>query len=723
MQQRRGTASQWTTANPILAAGEIGFETDNNKFKIGDGINHWADLGYFISLDDLEGSIDDFIPLTQKAANNGVATLDAQGKIPVAQLGNLIDGAPDLLNTLNEIAEALGDDPNFASKVVPIIKKTTSGWQSDTSIIPSGTLAFNTTTGGLKMGDGATTWAQLPFLMDADSVASDISVAVSGILADSTFSGTIVLPSTTSIGNLTSTEIGYLATVTSNVQTQIDNVVSDVEDVVSDVESISSDVSTIQTTLDSKANISGPTFNGTVVLPSSTSIGDVSSTEIAHLNGVTSAIQTQLDGKLASATASTTYAPLSGPTFTGTVVLPNTTSIGNVDATELAYVNGVTSAIQTQLDAKAPTANPTFTGTVAGVTKAHVGLGNVDNTTDANKPVSTATQTALDAKLNLSGGTLTGALTLSGAPSSDLQAATKLYVDNVAAGINFHESVHAASINNLAVIYNNGTNGVGATLTANTNRAFSTLDGESVVVGQRVLIKDQTDAKQNGIYTLTTNGSGSVPWVLTRATDADNNPTGEMKAGDFVFVTNGTTNASFGFVNNSTASPIVIGTDNISYTQFNAAKTVVAGTNLEEVTPGTLSVINNPTFSGLVTASATGVAFSDGTQTKVGVPSITTISQKTDSYTLANLNERDTLVEISKSTATTLTIPTNATIAYPVGTSIDILQTGTGQVTIAGAGGVTVNATPGLKLRTQWSSATLFKRATDTWVVFGDLTA
>jgi hypothetical protein len=70
-----------------------------------------------------------------------------------------------------------------------------------------------------------------------------------------------------------------------------------------------------------------------------------------------------------------------------------------------------------------------------------------------------------------------------------------------------------------------------------------------------------------------------------------------------------------------------------------------------------------------------------------------------------------------------LTIPTNSSVAYPVGTTIDIIQTGTGQVTIAGAGGVTVNATPGLKLRTQWSSATLLKRAENTWLVYGDLTA
>jgi hypothetical protein len=135
--------------------------------------------------------------------------------------------------------------------------------------------------------------------------------------------------------------------------------------------------------------------------------------------------------------------------------------------------------------------------------------------------------------------------------------------------------------------------------------------------------------------------------------------------------------------------------------------------------------VTNATRETLVVGNleATGVVFSDGTQTKQGVPSITTIAEKTDSYTLSNLNERDTIVEISKSSATTLTIPTNSSVAYPVGTTIDIIQTGTGQVTIAGAGGVTVNATPGLKLRTQWSSATLLKRAENTWLVYGDLTA
>lgn len=85
-QQRRGTASQWATANPVLAAGEIGFEVDTNKFKIGDGTNRWDDLTYF--------------------------TADA-----AAAIQDIIDGAPDLLNTLNELAASLGDNPDFVGTV------------------------------------------------------------------------------------------------------------------------------------------------------------------------------------------------------------------------------------------------------------------------------------------------------------------------------------------------------------------------------------------------------------------------------------------------------------------------------------------------------------------------------------------------------------------------------------------------------------------------------
>jgi hypothetical protein len=171
--------------------------------------------------------------------------------------------------------------------------------------------------------------------------------------------------------------------------------------------------------------------------------------------------------------------------------------------------------------------------------------------------------------------TITG-LTLSGGlasadPTTNLGLATKQYVDAVVTQINYHESVVAATTTNLGVTYSNGSSGVGATLTADTLREFNTLDGESVSVGQRVLIKDQTNQIQNGIYTLTNNGSAGVTaWVLTRATDADNNPSGEMKNGDELFCSGGTVNHDKSFINSTTVDPIVIGTTAITFSEYYA---------------------------------------------------------------------------------------------------------------------------------------------------------
>ena len=97
------------------------------------------------------------------------------------------------------------------------------------------------------------------------------------------------------------------------------------------------------------------------------------------------------------------------------------------------------------------------------------------------------------------------------------------------------------------------------------------------------------------------------------------------------------------------------------------------------------------------------------------------ISSKTAAYTLI-ATDVGTLVEINMASANTLTVPTNASVAYPIGAQINLLQTGAGPVTVGGAG-VTINGTPGLKLRAQWSAATLIKRGTDTWVLIGDLSA
>lgn len=95
----------------------------------------------------------------------------------------------------------------------------------------------------------------------------------------------------------------------------------------------------------------------------------------------------------------------------GHVVSVNATDVGLGNVTNTSDANKpVSTAQQTALNLKADLASPTFTGTVGGITKTMVGLGSVDNTADASKPVSTAQQTALNLKLNLTGGTLSGPL-------------------------------------------------------------------------------------------------------------------------------------------------------------------------------------------------------------------------------------------------------------------------------------------------------------------------
>ena len=100
---------------------------------------------------------------------------------------------------------------------------------------------------------------------------------------------------------------------------------------------------------------------------------------------------------------------------------------------------------------------------------------------------------------------------------------------------------------------------------------------------------------------------------------------------------------------------------------------------------------------------------------------VPTIATKSSSYTLVLGDADNDIIEMDN--GGTLTIPTNASVPFLTGTQIMLVQTGASQVTVAGVGGVTVNATPGLKLRAQWSSATLMKRDTNTWLLTGDLSA
>jgi len=225
---------------------------------------------------------------------------------------------------------------------------------------------------------------------------------------------------------------------------------------------------------------------------------------------------------------------------------------------------------------------------------------NINNLT-INSTTIPSSKTLVDtvSTQTLSAKTLDGGLATAD-PTVSLGLATKQYVDNITTGLNFHAPVVAASTTNLGVTYNNGTSGVGATLTADTLRAFNTLDGQSVSVGGRVLIKDQTNQIQNGVYTLTNNGSAGVTaWILTRATDQDNSVPGQMANGDDFNVQGGTVNAGKSFVN-STVGTITIGTTNITYSAYYAglpAQSTNAGKYLttDGTTPSWAAITTDPT--------------------------------------------------------------------------------------------------------------------------------
>jgi hypothetical protein len=638
MQQRRGTAAQWTAANPILAAGEIGFETDTNKFKMGNGSSTWTALQYFAN---------------------------------AAELAAIVDGAPDLLNTLNELAASIGDDPAFFTTMgqnlqTHINDSTMIHGIADTAALAlqshvntAATDAANalaTHASDTTLVHGIQDMTALALKSEVNTAAQDAAGALSTHSSDTTgvhgIPDTSLLATTADISthnsdttnvhgivdtaalalltdlsahNLETENVHGIADTTvlvtlSQLSDAIDGATVDQEaqagtgldwDPVNSQYNIDSTVATKQYADDAVSEHGSDTSNvhgiaDTSILATTTGSQTLSNKVLTTpiINGptITDTGQTPtihgiylpaphtiiFEGTTANDFETTLTA--GEPTADRTVTLPDASGtlqlrVTDVSDTEIGYLNGVTSAIQTQIDAKAPLAAPTFTGTV----------------TSTNDLV-------VDGNLTVNGTTFNASSTSITIEDNMLQLAHQNAANTVDLG--------------LVVAYNDGT------------------------AKHSGLVRDVSDDE----------------WKLFKGVTSEP-----------------TTTVNFG--------------------------------------QGSL---DNLELNNLVAA---GVVFTDGTQTKEGVPSRTPIIAKTDSYTLSALTERDSLIEVAKSTATTITIPTDATLNFPIGTSVDILQTSTGQVTIAGAAGVTVNATPGLKLRTTWSSATLFKRAANTWVVYGDLTA
>jgi hypothetical protein len=260
-------------------------------------------------------------------------------------------------------------------------------------------------------------------------------------------------------------------------------------------------------------------------------------------------------------------------------------------------------------------------------------------------------------------------------PVADFDAATKKYVDDVAQGLNIHDSVAAATPDTLAnitvgtITYNNGSSGVGANLT--TTGTFNLIDGVNVQTsGTRILVKNEANAVFNGIYTW------SNATVITRATDYNSVP--EVEAGDFVFVSGGTLYDNTGWVQTSTVSAIGTVGNNIEFTQFSGAGTYTAGTGL--TLTGSVFSISNTT----VTAGSYGNGDSVATFTVNGQGQLTAAANTVITANAANL------------TGTTL----NASVVTSSLTSVGTLTglTSNGIVNFANTSNVTLGAVANLHI-------------------------
>ncbi len=198
---------------------------------------------------------------------------------------------------------------------------------------------------------------------------------------------------------------------------------------------------------------------------------------------------------------------------------------------------------------------------------------DVDNLTlDANAITSTDSNGNIELSPNGTGTVVVPASYESRAGFSNQSLVNKAYVDSVTSGLSVKSPVKVATTGNLNATYNNGA----GTLTANSNFALS-VDGVTVSVNDRILVKDQSTAAQNGFYKVTATGSGSAAFVLTRTPDAD--AASELVAGAFAFVEEGTANADNGYVL-STDGAVTLGTTAINFEQFSGAGQISAGDGL-----------------------------------------------------------------------------------------------------------------------------------------------
>lgn len=344
-------------------------------------------------------------------------------------------------------------------------------------------------------------------------------------------------------------------------------------------------------------NAIGVAYGGTGATDATTARSNLSAaksganSDITSLSGLTtplSAVQggtgfsSYTDGDILYATSSNTLGRLNDVAV-GNVLLSGGVGVapayGKVDLTQ--HVTGIL-----------PVANGgTGASTLTGYVKGNGTSAMTASATIPNSDLQYSSLTIGSTSISLGGSTSTLAgltsVTLTQDPTLALQASTKQYVDDQVATVSnltYHTQVVASTTGNLNANYNNGTGGVGATLTNAGAFAVFSIDGTSPTATQRVLIKDQTNAAQNGIYVVTTVGDAiSVPWVLTRASDYNAPGAGPnfIQTGSSVFVQGGNTWGSTSWVMTTTGT-ISVGSTSLVWTQTSSSGNILVNAPLSK---------------------------------------------------------------------------------------------------------------------------------------------
>lgn len=314
---------------------------------------------------------------------------------------------------------------------------------------------------------------------------------------------------------------------------------------------------------------------------------------------------------------------ITSATWNGNAVAVNRGGTGAATLTGLVKGNGTAAmtAAVAGTDYVLPTGN--ITGTAAGLSATLVVANGGTGATTASGARTALSAASSGANTDISSVALTTG-TVSTSPSASTDIVNKAYVDAIASNVNFHNSCNYATIAALSpsATYSQpggASVGVGAILTGTAPTALQ-VDGATVSVGQRILVKNQANTFQNGIYTVTRQGDGStVPYILTRATDYDTAGGGvnEVQVGDFVLVTSGT------LVNTAwiqqTPGTIVFGTSAISFIQFSQAA-AIAG--VSSFSGGSTGLTPNTASTGAVSLAGTLAITNGGTGAATGAEAL-----------------------------------------------------------------------------------------------------